>query len=436
MKEIIERLYLTNRGFVTDDYKECLDYINENEIGLQYHSYPSGTEIWDSWVIPKKWSVNEAYVEADGERLIDYDNHPLHLISYSDSIESHVSKDELSEHIHTHPEIPDAIPWHFRLNYRPWEREWGFCASQSLVESLDNDEYYVNIDTSFSDGEMQVAEHHIQGESDETIVLAAHLDHTGMANDDLAGVSVGIELMKQLQNRKQLRYSYKFLIVQEMTGSAAYLSSHKSESENFKYGIFLEMPGNDNRLLLQRSFTGNTRLDRIAAHRLHKNFDLGEVASFREVVGNDEIIFEGPGYEVPTVSISRAPYEEYHTHLDNPDIISENRLEQYCEYVESVIDVLETDFVPVRTFDGVPSLAHPKYDLYLDPEQPALQTDSHENIEGDIPEFRDRLLRYLDGNHTVFDIAVKFDLDFDWTRDYLLQFEQKGLIKAKHPSHT
>jgi aminopeptidase-like protein len=283
---------------------------------------------------------------------------------------------------------------------------------------------------------MEVAEHHIEGASEETVVLIAHLDHTGMANDDLAGVSVGCELIRRLRERDSLRYSYKFLIVQEMTGSAAYLATHESEAENFKYGIFLEMPGNDNRLLLQQSFTGDTRLDEIAEHCLHQTSDDGEVASFREVVGNDELIFEGPGFEIPTISISRAPYEQYHTNLDDPSILTEERLEEYCGLVESIINIFETDFTPVRTFRGVPSLAHPKYDLYLDPSQPALQTESdYEDIEGELSEFRDRLLRLLDGNYTVFDLACRFNLEYEWVRDYLRQFEKKELIRIESPDY-
>ena len=45
MKEIIEELYLTNRAFITDDYDECLRYIDENILPLKYHMYPSGKEI-------------------------------------------------------------------------------------------------------------------------------------------------------------------------------------------------------------------------------------------------------------------------------------------------------------------------------------------------------------------------------------------------------
>lgn len=430
MKELIEELYLTNRGFVTDDYQKCLDYIDENELELTYHQFQSGREIWDSWVIPKKWSVDHAYVETEEERLLSFADHPLHLISYSDSYEGWVSREELVEHIHTHPEDPNAIPWHFRLNYRPWDSEWGFCASQEFVNSLDREEYYVSIDTTFEEDEMIVAEHHLPGNSDETIVLMAHLDHTGMANDDLSGVAVGIELMRRLQELPDRRYSYKFLIVQEMIGSAAYLEEFSNRASDFIYGIFLEMLGNDNRLLLQRTFHGNSKLDAVAERVLETSISDFEVDGFRSQIGNDELILESPGFEIPTISLLRGPYPEYHTHFDDPSIINEQRLEEAVSYVLEVIEIFETDFVPIRDFRGIPSLANPKYDLYLDPNE---LPDVEVGNDGQLDLFRNLVFRHLDTDQSVFDIAHDFGLRFDFVHSYLKDFENKNLINSKLP---
>lgn len=430
MKELIEELYLTNRGFVTDDYRDCLDHINENELPLTYHQFQSGREIWDSWVVPEKWTVDHAYIKTEEKRLLSFSDHPLHLISYSDSYEGWISREELIEHIHTHPEDPKAIPWHFRLNYRPWDSEWGFCASQEFVDSLDREEYYISIDTAFEEDEMIVAEHHLPGKRDETIVLMAHLDHTGMANDDLSGVAVGIEIMRRLRELPSRRYSYKLLIVQEMLGSAAYLEEFSQTASDFIYGIFLEMLGNDNRLLLQRTFNGNSKLDAVAERVFETSIQDFDVASFRSQIGNDELILESPGYEIPTISILRGPYPEYHTHFDNPAIIDEQRLEEAASYVLEVIDILEKDFVPIRDFRGIPSLANPKYDLYLDPnELPNVEVGE----DGKLDLFRNRVFRHLDGNQSVFEIAHDFGLRFDFVHSYLRNFEEKELIHSKPP---
>ncbi len=429
MKEFIEELYLTNRAFITEDYDECLRYIDENVLSLKYHKYPSGKEIWNSWVVPKKWTVNRAFIEKDGEVIVDFNDHPLHLISYSDSFEGTVSLKELKEHLHFHPKLPDAIPFHFRLNYRPWDSEWGFGVSKKLYDELDDGKYYVKIDTDFEDGELKVVEHHLGGEKDDTILLIAHLDHTGMADDDLSGVAAGLEVMNKLREKGKTKYSYKLLIVPEMLGSAAYLEEHETLPEKVKYGIFLEMLGNKNRLALQKSFEENTILDRVAEYVLKRDHDDHKIDKFRNIICNDEILFESPGYEIPTISISRYPYPEYHTHLDDPSIISEEKLHDAVEHVLNILDILERDFTPLRKFKGIPSLANPKYDLYIDPGQPALE--GTEIVSEDLKLFRDYIFRYLEGDRSVFEISEMFDLPFDFVHDYLTKFKEKNLIDEK-----
>jgi aminopeptidase-like protein len=433
MMQLIEELYLTNRGFVTDDYEHCLEYIDQQELPLTYHTYPSGEEVWDSWVVPKKWSVNEATLETtDGTVLVDFNDHPLHLISYSDSYEGYISREELLDHLHWHPDNDEAIPWHYAQNYQPWDSEWGFCVPRTLVESLDDDEYYVNIDTSFEPGTMTVAEHHLQGQRDETIVLVAHLDHTGMANDDLSGVAGGIELMRRLRDRSELTYSYKLLIVQEILGSAAYLAD-ESTPDQFMCGVFLEMLGNDNRLLLQRSFEGETPLDQAAQHVLKHTRHDHEVAGFREQIGNDESVFESPGFEIPMISISRYPYPEYHTHFDDPSILSQARLETAVEVVLETLLLLENNIVPTRNFEGLPSLANPKYDLYLEPKEVVKRYDDVDPAAVEL--FRDRIFRYLEGEHPTLDLAERFDLPFAFVTDYVHELADVGLVTLEQATH-
>jgi aminopeptidase-like protein len=428
LKTLIEDLYYSTRAFVSDDFDDALAYVDD-ELPLNIHEYPSGMTIWDSWVVPRKWTVEHAYIETtDGERILDVAEHPLHVITYSDSFEGKISRETLLEHLHTHPDIPEAIPYHFRQNYRPWDSEWGFCASQEFVESLNDDEYDVSIDTTFNEGTMKVGEHTVEGENDETVAFIAHVDHVGMANDDLSGVAAGVEVMQRLDERDDLTYTYKLLLVPEMIGSAAYLSTNRKTARDFEYGIFLETLGNDNRVMLQHSMFDDSRIDRVAEHVLRRRYDEFEVCGFREKAGDDELIYEGPGFEIPTLSVSRYPYPEYHTNLDDPDIITEEHLVDGVEYVEEVVNVLERDFVPNRQFEGIPSLANPKYDLYIDPGQPGLSDSNVANKN--IRAFRDYIFRYLDGNYTVFDIATEFDLTFDYVHDYLRAFKEKGLVET------
>lgn len=190
------------------------------------------------------------------------------------------------------------------------------------------------------------------------------------------------------------------------------------------------MLGNDNRLLLQRTFHGNSKLDAVAKRVFETSISDFEVDGFRSQIGNDELILESPGYEIPTISLLRGPYPEYHTHFDDPSIIDDEQLEEAVSYILNIIDIFERDFVPIRDFRGIPSLANPKYDLYLDPnELPNVEIGQ----EGKLDSFRNRVFRQFDTDKSVFDIANKFNLQFDFVHSYLRDFENKGLIRPKRP---
>lgn len=426
MIQLIKDLYLTNRSFVTDDYDMCLDYIKKKILPIRIHTYESGRLIWDSWQVPQKWIIDEAVIKDEDRVLLNIEDHPLHLIAYSASFQGEISTAELKKHIFTHSKNKDAIPWHFRQNYRPWEQNWGFCASKRFVEQLKKEKYYVSIKTQLKDDFMKVGEYHIQGTKKQTIVFLAHLCHSGMANDDLAGVAAGLEIMKRLKQKKTLKYSYKLLIVQEMIGTAAYLEQRVIN--DMEYGIFLEMPGNNNRLAVQKSYSGDTLIDRIAQYQLKQMHKDGEIFGFRELVQNDEMIMESPGYEIPTISLSRYPYDEYHTQFDNPNIISEKKMGNFVDFAIEITSIFEKNFIPKRTFTGLPSLANPKYNLYIDPGQEALDKANFD-INPNLVKFRDYIFRMLDGTHSAFDIAERFELDYNFVHNYLNRFYEKNLIE-------
>ncbi len=88
-----------------------------------------------------------------------------------------------------------------------------------------------------TEGELWVGEYTVKGYTDECIILPIHLDHAGMANDNLSGVAVAIQLILTLLRTPDLKYSYKFLFVPETIGTIAYLSRF---TETYKYGIVFD----------------------------------------------------------------------------------------------------------------------------------------------------------------------------------------------------
>ena len=110
------------------------------------------------------------------------------------------------------------------------------------------------------------------------------------------------------------------------------------------------MTGNDNSLILQRSRQDNALVDRVGRevlNRMGKEFREGE---FAQVVANDERVINGPGVNVPCISISRWPYDEYHTSDDNPSIIHEDKLQEAADMVETLFEFMPPTTYPNEIF--------------------------------------------------------------------------------------
>jgi aminopeptidase-like protein len=69
MLQIINELWRTPRHIVSDGYDEALARLGDF-LPLTVHEVPSGTQCW-TWRIPNKWGCQEAWIEADGQRLVD-----------------------------------------------------------------------------------------------------------------------------------------------------------------------------------------------------------------------------------------------------------------------------------------------------------------------------------------------------------------------------
>jgi aminopeptidase-like protein len=279
-------------------------------------------------------------------------------MSYSLPVDKTVTKAELMNHLHTRPDRPNAIPFEFKY----YEKDWGFCIQHNKLKNFTDTMYKVLIKSTFSHGSMKIGEYTNPGKSNDVVVLVAHLDHPAMVNDDLTGVAVLIEIAKELKKQDN-NYTYKILLLPETIGSIAYLSQNEEQIPNMKYGLFLEMLGNNNIHALQLSKQGNTMIDRIARYVLKKNCSFRE-DKFRKVISNDEMVFNGPGVNIPMISISRFPYPEYHTSDDNPSIVSEKNLNESKKIILEILRILDQNFIPKRKFKGPIFLS--RYGLWVD----------------------------------------------------------------------
>jgi aminopeptidase-like protein/aminoglycoside N3'-acetyltransferase len=418
VSEMIEGLWKLPRDIVSEGYDAALAALG-TQAPMKTHEYPTGTECW-SWIIPEKWVCYEAYLESlDGRRLFSYADNPLHAVSYSLPFEGVVSRKDLFEHLHVHHKIPDAVPFMFKY----YERDWGLCCSKELRDTLTDERYKVVIRSDFSFGTLKVGEIVASGKSDECIVLCAHLCHPAMVNDDLAGVVVGMKVMQSLLSRRDLRYTYRFIILPETIGSVAFLSQNEQLIPKMKGGLFLEMLGLDNPHALQLSFAGNTEIDLCLSLALKDHDPFGWTGAYRTVIGNDERQFNGPGVRVPMLSLSRVlppaeadwPYREYHSSQDAPDMTSVKSLDASVQMVLSMVDTLEMNSVPINRFKG---------EVFCS--RFGMSFDEASNPEAYRALFH--VMDLIDGTHSVAQIASKCGISFEVALSIVNELQARGLV--------
>jgi aminopeptidase-like protein/aminoglycoside N3'-acetyltransferase len=419
MEELIAALWKLPRDIVSDGYDEALRALS-TQVPMTVHEYPTGTECW-TWLVPEKWTCREAWLETlDGRRLFSYEDNPLHVVSYSLPVDREVSREELFEHLHVHPALPDAIPFIFKY----YERDWGLCCSRKLKDSLGEDRYRVVIRSEFSYGTLKVGEVIVPGRTSKTFVLCAHLCHPAMVNDDLSGVVVGVKVMQELLKRRNLRYTYRFLILPEIIGSAAYLSHQQDLIPKMTGGLFLEMLGLENPHALQLSFAGDTELDRCLSQALKESDPQAWTGPFRTVVGNDERQFNAPGVRVPMLSLSRVMrnletwryYPEYHSSQDTPELASSPRLAESRDLVLKMIDAVEGDQVPVNRYQG--EIFCSRYGLHI---------DAYANPEGNRALFD--IIFLIDGTRSVAEIARICKVSIESARSVVKELRRLGLVE-------
>ena len=428
MLDLIHELWLLKRDIVSDDFDRALLRLAQ-EVPMTIHAYPSGEPCW-TWRVPEKWTCHTAYLETlDGRRLIDYDDHPLHVVSYSLPFEGVVSREELLQHLHVHPHLADAIPFVFKY----YQRDWGLCASQKQRDSLQDDAYRVVIRSSFTQGSLKVGEVVIPGKSAETFVLAAHLCHPAMVNDDLTGVVVGIDIAQALLAGPTPHYTYRLLVLPETIGSVAYLSHHEALIPKMVAGLFLEMLGNDSPHALQGSFQPGSQADRCLTTAFAGLDPQGYLGAYRTIIDNDERQFNAPGVRVPMLSLSRVeapkasgrpPYPQYHSSLDTPQIVTAERLEASRKLALGLIEAWERNQYVVNNFKG--EVFGSGYGIWI---------DYRVNPEGHRRLFE--IMERCDGEHTVAEVAAALDLSFQSTWEVVELLAEKDLVwlsRTPHPT--
>lgn len=420
--QLIEQLYPLHRTLVSDDIDKTLKIIEEVLPGrfrsdFSLVSIPSGTKCW-TWTAPKKYTVRKAFIETmTGERIADFDCNALHLVSYSQPVNAVMTFDELDPHLHFSKKRPGAIPWKFSY----YSETWGFCIPYHEYECMDRSaQYRVVIDSIFEDDALKIGELLIKGDSPKELLIITNICHPYQVNDSISGVTAVLEMLYKMSDYA-FNKSLRILFLPETIGSICYFASNMEVVENIEYGIFTEMLGNEGSIALQYSFQANSLIDKIAESTLQKTVSEYRTGEFRSIVGNDELVSNGPGLNIPTISISRSKrtldsYPEYHTSDDNPSMLLEENLIEAADILRRIVTTFDEDYRPKRKFAGPVFLSG--YDLW--------------GVWGDIKEgkeFVDKIMYRLEGDLTVFEISEAIGLNFEDTKRIVDAFLEKGLVE-------
>lgn len=421
-REIGEEIYATAaaiypffRSITGDGVRETLDHLARH-VPIETHEVPSGKPVLD-WTVPREWSIREAWIRnAQGETVVDVQNLNLHVVNYSQPVHRTLSLAELKPHLFSLPDQPDLVP--YRTSY--FRESWGFCLAHNQLESLPDGEYEVLIDASLEDGSLSYGEYLHQGESEEEVLLFAHLCHPSLANENCSSLALLTHLAAQMQPL-QTHYSYRFLFAPSTIGSITWLARNEHRIPHIRHGLVLSCLGDGAAPTYKKSRQGDAEIDRAARHVLKAFDDDAEVIDFFPY-GYDERQFCSPGFNLPIGLLQRSmfgEFPEYHTSADNLDFIRPEHLASSYRMVVDILDLLERNRTPINTV--------PKG-------EPQLGRRGLTDIFGEGPDAMSKrlalmwILNLADGNHSLLDIAERADLKFTIVADAAAELEKTGLL--------
>ncbi|HEY4270884.1 MAG TPA: DUF4910 domain-containing protein [Candidatus Udaeobacter sp.] len=392
------------RSITGDGLRETLRILNR-ELPLTIREVPSGTQVLD-WTVPNEWNIRDAYIKnGRGERLVDFQKCSLHVINYSVPVKATMTRAELEPYLHSLPNRPTAVP--YKTSY--YRKTWGFCLSQQQRDRLGDGPFEICIDSSIAPGALTYGELLIPGSFKDEFLVSTHCCHPFMANDNLSGIALSVQLAKRLRSSRP-RLSYRFLFIPGTIGSIAWLALN--DSSFVRHGLVLTCLGDPGGFTYKKTRLGDALIDRVVSHVLNHSGAPHSVEDFIPY-GYDERQYNSPGFKLSVGALMRSPngrYPQYHTSDDNLDFITAEALAESYNVLCSIIEIFEHDekFLNLSP-RGEPQLG--KRGLY---------DGSHEETMALL-----WALNFSDGTFSLMDIAERAKIPFP-----LIKYAAERLIAA------
>jgi aminopeptidase-like protein len=416
MYGLAERLFPICRSLTGDGVRQTLAILGEQVPGLNIHEVPSGTRCFD-WAVPDEWNISAGFiVRPDGRKIADFAESNLHVVGYSEPVDKEIDLAELQDHLHSLPDDPDAIP--YVTSY--YNRGWGFCLRHRERQALPEGRYRVVIKSTLAPGSLTYGDLLLPGREPKEILISTYVCHPSMANNEVSGPVVTVQLAKSMTERKDRRYTYRFVFVPETIGSILYISRHLEHLKRHVIaGFNVTCVGDERTYSYLPSRNGHTLADRVAQRVLKQRAPDYKRYSFL-ARGSDERQYCAPGVDLPVVSVMRskyADYPEYHTSKDDLSLITPAGLRGSFAVLQDCIDVIERE----RRY---------RVTVLCEPQMGRRGLYSALGGRGVSAAVRTRMniLAYCDGEHSLLDIAELLDLPIGELRPFVDELLAHKLI--------
>jgi|TARA_B100001063_G_scaffold13514_1_gene10524 aminopeptidase-like protein len=356
LMKIAKEVFPLNRSLTGSGTLKTLKFFKKINNQISIKSVKSGQKVFD-WKIPNEWNVNSAYFEDEKKnRYCDFKKNNLNLLGYSVKKKGVFSYNELIKKIHFIKNKPNAIP--YVTSY--YKKDWGFCLSYRDFKKINKKhKFFVNIDTKLKKGLMHYGELTIKGKSKKQILIVSYICHPSMANNELSGPLVALKLSKIL---KKSKYTIKIIFIPETIGAIYYIEKNLNElKRNLIAGINLSCVGDNKNFSFISSVNENTYSDliikRVLKNQKFKKFNF-------EKRGSNERQFGCQNLNLPFITLCRSrfgDYKEYHTSLDNLNIISNKSLNGSVKIVKKFVEEIQKNQIFTKNIFCEPFLF--KYNL-------------------------------------------------------------------------
>jgi len=417
-------LFPFNRSITGPDNEKTLKVLQQIA-PLEILEYDSGEHVYD-WTIPDEWSIEDAWIkDANDNIIVDFKENNIHVVGYSEAVNKKISFKELKENLFLHHEIPHAIP--YRTSY--YNKSWGFCVTLSQYKQLEGSvgPLEVVIKSKFnSSGKMAIGELIIPGSSKQEILLSTYICHPSLANDNLSGMLMTAFLARELQNRKNLKYTYRIIWVPETIGAISYCYKNEKAMKNIDMGLVVSTVGGPGEFGFKESWQSDHPINKLIEEVFLESKNTFIKYPF-DIHGSDERQYSSQGFRINMATISKDKYyeyPEYHSSLDNLSLVNGYQIQQSLDIYCKLLDKFESRKI-YKSLSPYCEVMLSKHDLY--PKYGGAQNpEINEKDDLDIILW---VLFLSDGVLSTIDISNKIDVNIDSINQICKTLVKKGILK-------